>query len=212
MWSRLVKIQYTELKLSCGNNPVVKNSIYSNGDLDLWPNDPKINRMLTLPQGNQGAKIGKDPIYKTKVIMRNDPVVKKSIYSNSDLDLWPNDPKINRIISLPQGIMWPRLVVKIQYTELKLSCGNDPIVKKYIYSNGDLHLWTNDPKINMVLPLPQGNHVTKFGKDLIYRTKVIVRKPVWTPARHTKWHNTAPSLDGRMQSYSFWVLVPFDFH
>ena len=35
MWSSLVKIQYTELKLSCGNDPVVKNSIYSNGDLDL---------------------------------------------------------------------------------------------------------------------------------------------------------------------------------
>jgi hypothetical protein len=34
MWSSLVKIQYTELKL-CGNDPVVKNSIYSNGDLDL---------------------------------------------------------------------------------------------------------------------------------------------------------------------------------
>jgi hypothetical protein len=30
----LVKIQYTELKLSCGNDPVVKNSIYRNGDLD----------------------------------------------------------------------------------------------------------------------------------------------------------------------------------
>jgi hypothetical protein len=28
----------------------------------------------------------------------------------------------------------------------------------------------------------QGNYVAKFGKDLIYRTKVIVRKPVWTPA------------------------------
>jgi hypothetical protein len=25
--------------------------------------------------------------------------------------------------------------------------------------------------------------VPKFGKDPIYRTKVIVRKPVWTPAR-----------------------------
>jgi hypothetical protein len=24
--------------------------------------------------------------------------------------------------------------------------------------------------------------VAKFGKDLIYRTKVIVRKPVWMPA------------------------------
>jgi hypothetical protein len=30
--------------------------------------------------------------------------------------------------------------VKIQYTELKLSCRNDPVVKKFIYSNGDLDL------------------------------------------------------------------------
>jgi hypothetical protein len=77
--------------------------------------------------------------------------------------------------------MWPSLW-KIQYTELKLSCGNDPVVKISIYSNGDLDLWPNDPKINRVLPLPNGNHVAKFGKDPIYRTKVIVRKPVWTPA------------------------------
>jgi hypothetical protein len=48
-------------------------------------------------------------------------------------------------------------------------------------NRGDLDLLPNDPKINMVLPLPQGNHVAKFGKDLIYRTKVIERKPVWTP-------------------------------
>ena len=34
-WSSLVKIQYTELKLSCRNDSVVKNYIYSNGDLDL---------------------------------------------------------------------------------------------------------------------------------------------------------------------------------
>ena len=33
-----------------------------------------------------------------------------------------------------------------------------------------------DPKINRVLPLPQGNHVAKFGKVPIYRTKVIVWK------------------------------------
>jgi len=86
--------------------------------------------------------------------------------------------------------MWSSLV-KIQYTELKLSCGNDPVVKNSIYSNGDLNLWHNDPKINRVLSLPQGNHVAKFGKDPIYRTKVIVRKPVWTPARHIQSHNTA---------------------
>ena len=75
--------------------------------------------------------------------------------------------------------MWPCLV-KIQYTEIKLTCGNDHVVKNYIYNNGDLDLCPNDPKINRVLPLPRGNHVAKFGKDPIYRTKVIVRKPVWT--------------------------------
>jgi hypothetical protein len=32
-WPRLVKNQYTELKL-CGNDPVVNNSIYSYSDLD----------------------------------------------------------------------------------------------------------------------------------------------------------------------------------
>jgi hypothetical protein len=99
MWSSLVNIQYTEQKLSCGNDPVVKNSIYSNGDLDLWPNDHKINRVLPLPQGNHVAKFVKDPIYRTKVIMQKRPVVKNSIYSNGDL--WPNDPKINMVLSLP---------------------------------------------------------------------------------------------------------------
>jgi hypothetical protein len=68
--------------------------------------------------------------------------------------------------------MWPSLV-KIQYTELKLSCGNDPADKNYIYSNSDLDF---GPNINRVLPLPQGNHVPKFGKDPIYGTKVIMRK------------------------------------
>ena len=66
MWPSLVKIQYTELKLLCRNDPVVRNSIYSNSDLDLGPNDPKINRVLPLPQGNHVAKFGKDPIYRTK--------------------------------------------------------------------------------------------------------------------------------------------------
>jgi biotin synthase-related radical SAM superfamily protein len=30
------------------------------------------------------------------------------------------------------------LVIAIQYTEPKLLCGNYPIVRNYIYSNGDL--------------------------------------------------------------------------
>ena len=48
---------------------------------------------------------------------------------------------------------------------------------------------TFDPKIKRVLPLrlPQGNHVVKFGKDPIYRTKVIMRKPVWMPAHRSPY-------------------------
>ena len=38
--------------------------------------------------------------------------------------------------------------------------------------------------MNKVLPLPQGNHVATFGKDPIYRTKVIVRKPVCLTQSH----------------------------
>jgi hypothetical protein len=77
MWSSLVKIQYTELKLSCGNDPVVKNSIYSNGDFDLCPNDPKINLDLPLQQDNHVVKFGKDPIYRTKVIVWKQPCCQK---------------------------------------------------------------------------------------------------------------------------------------
>ena len=113
-WTRNVCItKYAHLyKLSNS-----KNYIYSNGDLDLWPNDPKIYRVLPLPQGNHVVKFGKDPIYRTKV-------------------------------------MWKRPLSKILF-----------IVMVTL---------TFDPKINRVLPLPQGNHVAKFGKDPIYRTSYCV--------------------------------------
>ena len=48
-------------------------------------------------------------------------------------------PKLIGFFPFHKVIMWPSLV-KIQYTELKLSCGNDPVVKNYIYSTGDLNL------------------------------------------------------------------------
>ena len=37
---------------------------------------------------------------------------------------------------------------------------------------------TFDHKINRILPLPQGNHVVKFGKDRIYRPKVMWKRPL----------------------------------
>jgi hypothetical protein len=80
MWSSLVKIKYTELKLSCGNDPVVKIIFIVTMTLTF--------DLMTLKY------IGFFPFHR--------------------------------------GIMWPSLL-KIQYTELKLSCGNDPVVKNYIY-------------------------------------------------------------------------------
>jgi hypothetical protein len=87
------------------------------------------------------------------------------------------------------------------------------VVKNSIYSNGDLDLRPNDPKISRVLPLLQGNHVVKFGKDPIYRTKVIVRKPVWTPSRHTQSHNkflTTGSFPHDNFSSVFWIFTKLD--
>jgi hypothetical protein len=45
-------------------------SLFIVSDLDLWPNYPKLNRVLPLPQGNHMAKFGKDPIYRTNVFAR----------------------------------------------------------------------------------------------------------------------------------------------
>jgi hypothetical protein len=79
----------------CGRGrTVVRNSIYSNGDLDLWPNDPKINRGLPLPQGNHVAKFGKDPIYRTKVIVR-----KQSCRSKVKVTITINIIFDNRVVS-----------------------------------------------------------------------------------------------------------------
>jgi hypothetical protein len=99
MWPSWLKIQYTELKLLCGNDPVVKNYIYSNSD--LWPNDPKINRVLPLPQGNHVVKFGKDPIYKTKSYHAETILLSKILFIVTVTLTF--DPEINRVLPLPQG-------------------------------------------------------------------------------------------------------------
>jgi hypothetical protein len=48
-------------------------------------------------------------------------------------------PKYIGFFIVHKGIMCLGLF-KIKYTEIKLSCGNDPVVRNYIYSNGDLDL------------------------------------------------------------------------
>ena len=62
--------------------------------------DPKINRVLPLPQGNHVAKFVKDTIYRTKVIVRKRPLSKILFIAMVTLT---SDPKINKVLSLPRG-------------------------------------------------------------------------------------------------------------
>jgi len=139
MCPSLVNIQFTELKLSGRNDPVVKNSIFSNGDLDLSPNDPKINRVLPLPQGNHVVKFGKDLIHRTSYRAETILLSKILFIVMVTLSFDLMTQKQIGFFPFHRRIMWQSLL-KIQRTELKLSCGNDPVVKNYIYSNCDLDL------------------------------------------------------------------------
>jgi hypothetical protein len=79
--------------------------------------------------------------------------------------------------------------ILLHFIRLKLNIACNISLGNYVsLSNEGRHIvlvWFFLP----LLLLPQGNHVAKFGKDPIYRTKVIVRKPVWTPAipNHIIW-------------------------
>ena len=86
------------------------------------------------------VKIDKDPIYRTKVIVQETTLLSKIVFIvmvTLTFDLMTS--KEIGFFPFHRAIMWSSLV-KIQYTELKLSCGNDPVVKNSIYSNGDLDL------------------------------------------------------------------------
>jgi hypothetical protein len=142
MWSSFVKIQYTELKLSCGNDPVVNNYMYSNGDLWPFPHDnfscvywifTKLDHAISLWKGKNPNYFG---VIRSKV--------KVTVAINRIVD--------NRVVE------------------------ETTLLSIFFYSNSDLHLWLNDPKINRILFLPHGNHVVKFRKDPIYRAKVIMWK------------------------------------
>ena len=111
------------------------------------------------------AKFVKDPIYRTKVIVRKRPCCQKLCIVTVTFD-----PNINRVLLLPQG----NHVVKIQYTELVIMRKQTLLSKNLFIVTVTL---TFDPKINRILSLSLGNHVVKFGKDPIYRTKVMWKQP-----------------------------------
>ena len=59
-----------------------------------------------------------------------------------DLDLWPNDPKINRVPLLPRIDLWTKFE-KVHQSFLQLLIGNG----FGTFNHGDLDLWPSDPKI-----------------------------------------------------------------
>jgi hypothetical protein len=80
-----VKIQYTELKLSCGNDRVVNSSIYSNGDFDLMT--PKYIVFIPFHRRIMWPRLVKIRYTELKLSCGNDPVVRNYIYGNGDRDL-----------------------------------------------------------------------------------------------------------------------------
>jgi hypothetical protein len=104
------------------HNQTVKNYIYSNGDLDLWHNDPIINRVLPLPQGNHvvrtlfilGSKV-KGTVTINRIFDNGRfHMITLVLYigSLSNLTTWL---PCGRFFPFHRGIMWPSLV-KIRYT------------------------------------------------------------------------------------------------
>ena len=123
MWQSLVKIQYTELKLPWETTLLSKILCIVTVTLTFDLMTPKQIGFFPFHRGIMWPSLVKIWYTELKLSYGNDPVVRNYIYSNGDLDLWPNDPKIIGFFPLHRGIMWPSLA-KIQYTELKLSCGN----------------------------------------------------------------------------------------
>jgi hypothetical protein len=162
MWPSLVKIRYTDSIEKIWQKSLVWINFHW-----PWATGPLLKSMIAtwLPCGRG----------RTLFILGLLPLYRLIIYIDGRI-LWCTHFLLFKMFQC-------RTINKTKVIVRKRSC-----CQKSIYSNGDLDLWPNDPKINRVFPLPQGNHVAKFGKDSTYRTKVIVRKPVWTPARHTQSH------------------------
>ena len=80
------------------------------GDLDLWSNDPKFNRVSPPPrmdvwtkfeEGTRKVQVGQGVF---KLLVGNG----FGIFDPGDLDLWPNDPKINRVSPSPRMDVWTK--------------------------------------------------------------------------------------------------------
>jgi hypothetical protein len=86
IWSSLVKIQYTELKLPYETTLLSKNIFMVTETLTFDLMTPKYIRCFPFDREIMWSSLVKIQYIELK-LCGNDPVVKNSIYSNSDLDL-----------------------------------------------------------------------------------------------------------------------------
>jgi hypothetical protein len=93
------------------------------------------------------AMFGKNPIGKVTVTINIEFLTTGSFPHDNFSSVYWIFTKLDHMIPLWKGknrvyfwVIRSNVKVKIKYTELKLSCGNDPLVRNYIYSNGDLDL------------------------------------------------------------------------
>jgi hypothetical protein len=101
-----------------------------------------------------------------------------------------------------RGIMWPSLV-KIQYTEVKLSCGNDPVAKIIFIVTVTLTFDLMTPNYLGFFPFHRGIMWPSLVKIRFTELKLSCGNLCGRPspaARHTQSHNTTPSQDGRIKT------------
>jgi hypothetical protein len=84
-------------------------------------------------------------------------------------------PKCIGIFPFHRGIMWPSLL-KIQYIELKLSCGNDPVVKNYTIA---LVLYIGSwPNLATWFPCGRGRTLFILRSLPLYRLIIYIDEPI----------------------------------
>jgi len=148
-----------------------ENGFHSSGhcDLDLWPTDPKIKRVLQLNKSNHPMKFEGSSSKRTRVIERK----RFSLFGS----LWPWPLTFDLLTPKSEGVFY-----SIRATTLWSLKALAQRVLNFLSGNGfhssshcDLDLWPTDPKINRGLLF---NHPMKFEGSGSKGTRVIERKRI----------------------------------
>ena len=140
----------------------------SSCDLDLWPIDPKINRLLSQAMLNDYIRFNQNLSIHTWVSIRK-WICGQTVSMTLTFELLT--PKLIGFFLRP-CLMKTCSLIKICPFTLELSSGNEIDVT----SSCDLDLWPSDRKINRVLPSVLCHRYMKLESNWTIQTWVIVRK------------------------------------